>query len=167
MRSAKHFKLGAALSVNTRLQYPGLFRIYIGGTGVFAEDEISQIELIPENASRMIAALVRMGYKPLLPIPAKDFIDETKRKSWIEQRNLKVFTFWDPTNELPNIDIFVETPINFSKLDAQSESIDLGEVNCCIASIPHLIQMKTGTGRSKDQEDIKNLKDLLEGSNGE
>lgn len=122
------------------------------------------IELTPQNASRAIGALTDLGYKPLLPVPANDFVDEEKRKSWINKRNLKVFSLWDPNNELPNVDIFAENPIAFSELSAESETVDLGGIVCTIASIQHLIQMKTDTGRTKDQEDIQNLKNLLEDS---
>ena len=42
--------------------------------------------------------------------------------------------------------------------------VEMGTARVPVASIPHLIEMKTGTGRGKDQIDIDELQKLMAGS---
>ena len=42
--------------------------------------------------------------------------------------------------------------------------VEIGTARFPVASIPHLIAMKTGTGRGKDQVDIDELKKLMPGN---
>jgi predicted nucleotidyltransferase len=42
----------------------------------------------------------------------------------------------------------------------QATTLDIGELKVAVASIEHLIAMKTGTGRSKDQIDIEELRKI-------
>jgi len=78
-------------------------------------------------------------------------------------KGMKVFSLWDPSNQLPVLDVFVEYPLDFEKLVQESIKTDLGVVTAPIASIEHLIEMKSGTGREKDQQDIARLHERLKG----
>ncbi len=73
---------------------------------------------------------------------------------------MQVFSMWDSSNELPTIDLFVEYPMDFEELLASSEIVDLGGYEVRIASVEHLIEMKSRAGRDHDLEDIAALKRL-------
>ncbi len=45
------------------------------------------IDLDSANILRAVDALTARGLRPLLPVPARDFADETKRREWMETRN--------------------------------------------------------------------------------
>lgn len=75
---------------------------------------------------------------------------------------MTVFSFWDPAGDMPNIDLFVDNPIEYEVLSSAGEIVDLGGVNCTIASIRHLIDLKRIAGRDKDISDIAKLEELLD-----
>lgn len=55
------------------------------------------------------------------------------------------------------IDVLVKTDIGFESLKRDAVLIPVGKLTVPIASIDHLIVMKTGTGRTKDAIDIDEL----------
>lgn len=119
------------------------------------------LDLAHDNALRAVDALLGCGLMPRLPVDAHEFADEATRRDWIENRNLMVFSFFDPTDQLRVIDVFAESPLPFEELFADAESIQLEDGRVRVASVRHLIQMKRAAGRPKDLEDIAALERLL------
>ena len=113
----------------------------------------------PEKAVRALAAL---GLVPLLPIPIEDFADAEKRSAWVRDRNLKVFSLWDPNNPLLHVDLFAEEPMPFDQLWERSVEMVLGDAVIHVASLPDLIEMKVLAGRPQDLADIQALGALHE-----
>ena len=58
------------------------------------------------------------------------------------------------------LDILVRPVIPFADLRRDAMMIEVGAISVPVASIEHLIAMKTGTGRSKDMIDIEELKKI-------
>lgn len=114
------------------------------------------IGLVPDNARRGMQALAAIGLRPRLPIAIEDFADPAKRKEWT-QRNMLVFPLWDPDNPLRSVDVFVDEPVAFDRLLRDAVRKDLDGTTVPVASIDHLIEMKKGTGRSRDLQDIEKL----------
>lgn len=121
------------------------------------------VDLDPDACKIIMQKLDSIGYQPRPPVQIVDFADESKRREWIETKGMKVFSLWDPANQLPVLDVFVEYPLDFEELVNASIRTDLGDVTAPIASIDHLIKMKTGTGREKDQQDIAGLHERQKG----
>lgn len=115
------------------------------------------VDLAPEQALRAIAALTRIGMRPRAPVDAQAFADAGARRTWIEEKGMKVFSMHDPDRPLVEVDLFVEPPIAFEELVARAEWIAIGERRVRVASIADLIAMKRAAGRPKDQEDIAAL----------
>jgi len=152
------------------LNETGIRYVVVGGVAVVIHgiDRLTAdldvvIDLDPEACKTVMHKLTSIGYRPRPPVEAVDFADEVKRKEWIEDKGMKVFSLWDPSNQLPVLDVFVEYPLDFEELVQESNSTDLGIVTAPIASIEHLIEMKTGTGREKDQQDILRLDERRKG----
>lgn len=116
------------------------------------------LDLTPEPCLRAMRSLTDLGYRPRPPVLAEDFADPGMRRRWVEEKGMQVFSLWDPRNRLPILDLFVAYPIDFETLLARSARFPLGASAVRVAAVEHLIRMKTGTGRLKDQQDIEALR---------
>lgn len=58
------------------------------------------------------------------------------------------------------IDVLVKPPISYDQMKRDAVCVPVGPLMVPIASIDHLIAMKTGTGRSKDMIDIEELRKI-------
>lgn len=118
------------------------------------------VELQRDNARRAIEVLSGLGLVPRLPVPATDFADDDVRRSWVEDRNLTVFSMHDPADPRREVDLFADPPLPWDQLWAEVREVDVAGVAVPVASIPHLIQMKRIAGRPQDLADIAALEAL-------
>jgi len=58
------------------------------------------------------------------------------------------------------LDVLVKPVVPYTDLRQHATLLDVGELQIAVASIEHLIAMKTGTGRGKDQIDIEELRKI-------
>lgn len=68
-----------------------------------------------------------------------------------------------PDMMAPVIDVPVKPVVPFAELKRDATVVEVGSLHVPIASIDHLIAMKTGTGRSKDAIDIEELRKIRDG----
>lgn len=54
------------------------------------------VALDPENLRAFLALMKSKGYKPKVPVPIEDFADPNKRKNWIIDKEMKVFSLYHP-----------------------------------------------------------------------
>ena len=120
------------------------------------------VNLEKNEAQKAIKTILAIGLKPRLPVDPLQFTDATTRESWINDKNMLVFSFFDPGNPLLILDVFVREPFPFKEMKQRAISMDIGGINVPVCAIQDLIAMKTGTGRAKDEEDIKYLLNLLD-----
>jgi hypothetical protein len=118
------------------------------------------VDLDPEAARRTLEALASLGLRPLAPVDPFAFADPERRRSWIEEKGMRVFSLFDPEDPLRIVDLFLESPVDFEELWREARRIRLGEVEVRVASISHLIAMKRLAGRSQDLEDIERLSEI-------
>lgn len=118
------------------------------------------VDLAPEAARRTIAALLALGLRPLAPVDAFEFADSAKRREWIHDKGMRVFSLYDPEQPLRIVDLFVESPVDFEELWRDSGLVPLHSTAIRVASIPHLIRMKELAGRSQDREDVERLAEI-------
>lgn len=119
---------------------------------VFAFDEA--------NLKRAMKILADIHFSPLLPFDIFDFANAELRNQWINEKGMVVFQLIDRVQIDRQIDVFVDAPIPFDLLYQGRENVDLGGTNAPIASIEHLIEMKTIAGRPQDISDIQKLRFL-------
>jgi hypothetical protein len=120
------------------------------------------VDLDSAEALKAISALVSIGLRPRAPVKAEAFADESQRRAWIQDKGMRVFSLWDPTTPMREVDLFVENPIPFSELWARSEVVALGTTNARIASIADLIALKRLANRPLDLQDIEALTAIAE-----
>ncbi|CAN5717758.1 hypothetical protein BH18ACT17_BH18ACT17_04100 [soil metagenome] len=119
------------------------------------------VDLSPREATIAMEALVGLGLRPRLPVGASGFADPAVRARWIVERDMKVFSLWDPDDPLRSVDVFVENPIDFKELWQGSELVDLASSRTRIASIADLIRLKRLAGRPQDHADIEALEAIV------
>lgn len=147
----------------------GVDVVVVGGFAVIAHgharltvDADVIIDLAPHAALAAVEALLSLGLRPRLPVPAIDFADPEIRQGWIDERQLQVFTFHDPENPLRQVDVFAASPIPWAELLSDAVTIEVAGQELRVASIPHLIAMKEFADRPVDRQDIAALERLLE-----
>src|SRR5262252_1616910 len=91
--------------------------LIVGGLAVvahgyvrFTQDIDLVIELERENVLRAMDAFTAIGYRPLVPVAAAQFADETLRHQWRNEKGMIVFQLLNPNRESTRIGIFVSEP---------------------------------------------------------
>jgi len=139
----------------------GLATVLHGHARLTADIELV-VDLEPSEALRAMQALSDLGLRPRAPVQATEFSDPEKRRQWVEDKGMQVFSFRDPGEPLLEVDVFVTHPIPFEELWQRSEEVRAGAVRIRIASIPDLVALKRLAGRPEDLQDIEALEAILE-----
>ena len=66
-----------------------------------------------ENVLKLTSLLKKSGYVPRLPVSPDDLTNPDKVKDWIENRNLKAFSFYHKKDSYKVIDIVLVHPLDF------------------------------------------------------
>lgn len=156
--------MGAYDDVFAALDAAAVRFVVVGGVAVVLQghprmtvDLDLVVELETRSVRRSVEALLALGFVPRLPVDPLEFADAQTRRSWVEGRNLQVFSFYDPTSPLREVDLFADYPLPFEELCREARTVLLGGVPVAVASIAHLIAMKTAAGRPQDRADIAAL----------
>ncbi len=146
------------------LNAAGVVDVCVGGVAVvlhgvdrLTADVDLVVELGHSNALAAIEALLQAGFRARIPADPRGFADPDVRRAWIDERDMKDISFWDPSGDRPDVDLFVEYPLDFDALLSSAEEVALQRTHCRIASTEHLVQMKRAVGRDKDLQDIEAL----------
>ena len=128
----------------------------------YTKDVDFVVQLIPDNIERAFAAFHKLGYRPRVPITAKQFADSKLRESWVNDKNMQVLQFWSDQHGETPIDMFVVDPFPFDQeyTNALVKPL-LGASLVRFVSIPTLIRMKEAAGRTQDLVDIEHLRMML------
>ena len=118
------------------------------------------VELDSENLKRALDALETEGFRPRAPVALRAFADPNTRRSWIESKNLQVFSLWHP--ELPGfeVDLFVEEPFDFGEAWQRRIEVQLAETIAPVVGLEDLLTLKRTAGRALDLEDAAMLEAL-------
>ncbi|MCK5690336.1 hypothetical protein KAI87_13750 [Myxococcota bacterium] len=130
------------------------------GHGRMTADLDLVIQFEESNILAAIRALESLGYRPRAPVPFLDFADSAKRKLWLEEKGLMVFSLWSNQLAMTEVDIFIKEPFDFEEAWARRLDVDLDGIQVTIASRDDIIRLKEAAGRPKDLEDIRVLRIL-------
>lgn len=163
-------KLASFEAIVRTLNQAGVRYLVAGGLAVnahgylrFTKDADFVIQLQPDNIQRAFAALAALGYKPLVPVTAEQFADQSTRESWIRDKGMQVLQLWSDQHRETPIDLFVQEPFPFDQEYARALVKPLyGSIEVRFVSIPTLIRMKEAAGREQDRIDIAHLRMRLE-----
>ena len=115
------------------------------------------LDLDPVHLAHALEVISGFGFEPALPVTMAQFLDPREREHWVQDRNMTVFAMRHPDSPLISLDVFTSNPIPFADLWRDASEATLTTTRVRIASIDHLIEMKTLAGRRKDLDDIEHL----------
>jgi len=122
-----------------------------------------------ENVLKITSLLKELGYVPRLPVSPEDLANPDKVKGWIENKNLKAFSFYHKNENYKVIDIVLVHPLDFEKSFKNRTVKRAKDIDIYLASIDDVVKMKEFSGRSQDLSDIEMLNKVrkyLEEKNG-
>ena len=152
------------------LNQKGIDYLIVGGLAVnfhgvprMTYDIDLMIHLAPGNINRLIVKLKSWGYVPRSPVQPEELADEQMRAFWIREKNMQAFNFCNDKQPLSEIDVVIDSPIEYQELKRRAIVFDLKGVKVPVISIGDLIEIKRKAGRKQDLSDIESLQKVLEG----
>lgn len=157
-----HDALRALVEARARFVVVGGVAVNLQGVPRPTADLDIAADLGLENVLAVARAFSSIGLRPRLPEPPEKLADPATVRDWVEQRNLKAYTFQDPNNPLRNADVLVTSPIPYPELESTADTVEALGLRIRIASIPALLRMKEHAGREQDLADADALRRILE-----
>lgn len=163
-------KLSAFESVAQALEGAGVRFLVTGGVAVNAHGYLrytADIDLVialdADNVVGAFAALEGIGYRPAIPVTARDFADAEVRQRWIADKGMQVLSFFSDSHPETSVDVFVQEPFDFAEeYEAALRAELIPGLSVRFVSIPTLIRMKEAAGRPRDVDDVQHLRWMLE-----
>lgn len=123
------------------------------------------ISLKEEETQKFVRCCKALGLLPRVPVAIEDFANASKRESWIRDKNMKVFSVYNPKNMMEHIDVMTENFIAFETLYKNRIVLSEGNIHLSVAGITDIIKLKKISGRERDKIDIAALEKILEFKN--
>lgn len=150
-----------------RLNNSGVDYVVVGGVALVLHGAVRltadidlMVHLEEGNLSKFVRVMNELGYKPKVPVKAEDFISADNSARWINEKNMKVFSFFHPGKAVNLVDVFVEEPLDYTAIKSNAIEIMAGDVSIPIVSIDDLIKLKRISGRPQDIADITALEEI-------
>ena len=115
------------------------------------------VHLEEKNLTRLFDTLLKIGYRPKVPVTKDQFIDAKTRKKLQKEKGMIVFSFYHKSNPFKAIDMFVKEPIKFSSLYKKRCKIRVEGIIIPLISLDHLRILKKRAGRAHDLDDLDQL----------
>lgn len=139
----------------------GLAVVLHGHTRLTTDTDLV-VDLATAPVRQLLVTLEALGFQPRVPVSIMDFADPGKRREWIREKHMQVFSLFHPDHPRWVIDLFADSPIPFDELSARAVLKTVEDVDVPVASIGDLIRMKQSTGRDVDRDDIEYLTRIRE-----
>lgn len=149
------------------LDQAGVRTIIVGGLAVNLHGHLRMtidvdlvVDLADEPARRAVETLVRLGYRPSVPVDPFTFADAATRKSWLDRRQMLVLSWFHPDDPLSVVDLFTESPLPFETLWSKATPLAAEREFVRVAAVGDLIRIKRAAGRPRDLEDARALEEI-------
>jgi len=167
--------LSSLITIFSALEKAKVRYLVVGGVAVVTHgyprltmDLDLVIQLVSDNLQAAFHVFKDFGYRPSIPISLKDFVDPSIREQWIREKGMMVLNLYSDNLPETPLDIFVSEPFDFDK---EYETAFHAEITPGLivpfVSISTLISMKKNSGRSLDNDDIKQLEQILKERNND
>lgn len=124
----------------------------------FTADVDLVLDLEQDNLKAAVRVFTSLGYRPRAPVALEDFADPEKRRKWIIEKGMTVFSLWSPEHPATEIDIFAEEPLPFQEAYERRVCLTVAEgIVACVISLDDLLDLKRRAGRAMDLADIEKL----------
>lgn len=115
------------------------------------------ILLEEKNLAKMQKVMNQLGYAERLSISIMALKNKQQVKQWLEEKNMKAFSFVPPNNNPLQIDIIIEGSLRFEKIRKNHITKKISGVSIPVISIEDLIKMKKKANRPQDLMDLEAL----------
>jgi len=114
----------------------------------------------PPNVTTLLRVLSDEGFRPLQPVDPAGLADPGTRREWRERHGALVLTFGSERFPATTLDVFIDPPMDFERMFSAARLVPIGRETVRVASVDDLIAMKRGTGRARDDDDVRALERL-------
>ena len=138
----------------------GGLAVALRGYSRFTVDVDVVLAMNAENLRKFIAAAKLAGLTPSIPVPMESLTQPELIEQWYRDKGMLAFSLRTADTRPLVLDVLVKPVVPYADMRKEATLLDIGELKVAVASVEHLITMKTGTGRSKDQIDIEELRKI-------
>lgn len=138
----------------------GGLAVALRGYSRFTADVDVVLAMEADNLTKFIQAAKQAGLTPTIPEPIESLADPDLIGQWYREKGMLAFSLRTADTRPLVLDVLVKPVVPYADMRKQATILDIGELKVAVATIDHLIAMKTGTGRSKDQIDIEELRKI-------
>lgn len=117
----------------------------------------------PENIELFVSRAKAAGLRPVMPVAIEALSRPDLLEQWRREKGMLAFGLHGAEAQATVLDVLITPGVPYAELRRDAVLIDVGAFRIPVASIDHLIAMKTGSGRGKDAIDIAELKKLRGG----
>lgn len=113
------------------------------------------------NLARFVDMAKRLNLIPNIPVPLDALKSAALIDQWHREKGMIVFSFRSGDADSNVIDVLVKPVVPFDELVKDATTAGYMGQTVFIASKQHLVRLKTGTGRAKDQQDVAELSAMI------
>jgi hypothetical protein len=149
-------------AADVRYLVAGGLAVNAHGYARFTNDVDLVIRLTETDILAAFKALEKIGYRPVVPVTAKEFAEPANRRRLVKVKKMTVLQMWSDKHRETPVDIFATEPFDFD-VEYKTALVEplSPKLPVRFVSIETLIKLKTKAGRMEDEIDIKNLKEIL------
>lgn len=114
----------------------------------------------PDNIERFVSRAKATGLRPVMPVAIESLARPDLLEQWRRDKGMLAFGLQGPEAQATVLDVLIAPAVPFADLRRDARPVAVGPYSIPVASIDHLIAMKSATGRSKDALDIAELEKL-------
>jgi hypothetical protein len=115
------------------------------------------ISLERNNVADFCSLMKELDYAPRLPVDPAGMADDKILSTWINEKNMKAFSFYNLKKNYKTIDIVLNSGIMFEDAFNRKKITKMKDFEIFFTDIDDLIEMKKFAGRSKDIADAEML----------
>ena len=112
------------------------------------------------NLQKFLSVAKANNLRPTIPVELDALARPELIEQWHREKGMLAFSLRGPETMATVMDVLVRPAIPYADLRRAATMVEVGPIQIPVASIEHLITMKTGTGRSKDLIDIEELRKI-------
>ncbi len=110
-----------------------------------------------ENIMNFLQAMKNLGYFPQLPVNPELLCDPVVVNQWMNDKNMKAFSFIHEKDLYKVVDVVLTHPLDFPKSFSRKMIRHIDDTDLFVVSIEDLIRMKQFSGRERDFNDVSLL----------
>lgn len=122
------------------------------------------LAMTPENLERLIAGARGAGLRPVMPVPLESLARPELLEAWHREKGMLAFALQGGEAQATVLDILIAPSVPYDELRRDAVPVEVGACRVPVASIDHLIALKSASGRGKDRIDVEELKKLRDGA---